>query len=146
MSATQKFLHLPASEQRLLIQSAILLGGIRVGLRLLPFRTVRSVVARLASAPLRPYRTKRCSTDRLVWAVTKASRYVPEATCLTQALAAEVLLARHGHPADLRVGFVRAERGKLEGHAWLESRGRIVVGGGEVSHYTRLPGMERGSI
>ncbi len=146
MSAMQKFLRLPAAERRLLIQAAVLLGGIRVGLRLLPFRTVRSMVAQLASAPLRTHRINRSSTDRLVWAVTKASRYVPEATCLAQALTAQVLFTRHGHPADLRVGFAKAQEGKLEGHAWLESRGRIVVGGGEVSRYTRLPGMERGSI
>ena len=146
MSATQKFLRLSATEQRLLIQAAVLLGGIRIGLRLLPFRTVRSLVAQLASSSLRSHRINRCSTDRLIWAVTKASRYVPGATCMTQALTAEVLLTHHGHPAHLRVGFAKAEEGKLEGHAWLESRGRIVVGGEEVSRFTRLPGMERGTI
>jgi hypothetical protein len=116
-----------------------------VGLRLLPFRTVQRVVAQLASTPRGPHKTNRSSADRLVWAVTKASRYVPESTCLAQALASQVLLTRHGHPARLRVGFARSEEGKLQGHAWLESRGRIVVGGGDLSRYTRLPGMERGS-
>jgi hypothetical protein len=146
VNGLRKFLRLPAAERRLLFQAAILLGGIRIGLRLLPFQTVRRAVSELATAPRIAYEADRSSADRLAWAVTKASRYVPEATCLAQALAAQVLLARHGHPAHLRVGFARSVEGKVHGHAWLESRGRIVVGGGDVSRFSRLTGMERGSI
>jgi hypothetical protein len=143
VSALQKFLRLPPAERRLLIQAALLLGGIRVGLRLLPYRVLRNVVAQLPRAPISIRRGGGFSVDQITWAVTKISRYVPKSTCLAQALAAQVLLTRHDHPAHLHVGITRGEDGGLRGHAWLESRGSTVVGGGEeLSRYTRVPGME----
>jgi Transglutaminase-like superfamily len=138
-----KFLHLTPSDRRLLVRTALLLGAIRLGLRLLPFRTMRRLVSQLAYAPTDLHPTKQFSVDRLAWAVTVASRYVPKATCLTQALTAKVLLGRHGHLSQLRVGFARGEEGRLEGHAWLESQGKVVVGEGELSRYTLLSGMEK---
>jgi hypothetical protein len=143
VSALLKFLRVPPSERRLLIQAALLLGGIRLGLRLLPYRVVRDVVAQLARAPVGLRRgSGGFSVDQITWAVTKISRYVPKSTCLAQALAAQVLLSRHDHPAHLHVGITRGEDGELRGHAWLESRGSTVVGGEELSRYTRVPGME----
>jgi hypothetical protein len=83
------------------------------------------------------------SVERIAWAVGAASRYVPTATCLSQALAAQVLLARHGHPASLRIGVARGAAGRLEAHAWIESRGRIVIGGtADLARYTPLPALD----
>lgn len=55
------------------------------------------------------------------------STYVPKATCLVQALAAQLLLTRHGHMADLQIGVSQAKG--FEAHAWLEFEGRVVLGG-----------------
>jgi hypothetical protein len=146
MSGLSNFLQLPATERRLIVRATFLLGAIRLGLWLLPYRTLRRVLAQLARAPIYLHGTHRFSVDRLAWSVTKASNRVPRATCLTQALAAQVLLTWHGHPANLRIGIARGEDGKVQGHAWLDSRGRIVVGGGELSRYKRLPDMERENV
>lgn len=144
MKRLRKFLHLPPSDRRLLVSTAVLLGAIRLGLRLLPFRTLQRVLTRLEQAPTAsPRHTNRSSVDRLAWAVTVASRYVPKATCLTQALAAQTLLGRRGHLSRLHVGVAKGEEGRLKAHAWLESQGRVIVGGGELSRYTLLPNMER---
>jgi transglutaminase superfamily protein len=143
MKRLRKFLNLAPRDRRLLVSTTVLLGAIRLGLRLLPFRTMRRMVIKLAHTPTDLHPTKQFSVDRLAWAVTVASRYVPRATCLTQALAAQVLLGRHGHLSQLHVGVATGEEGRLEGHAWLESQGRIVVGGGELSRYTLLSGMEK---
>ncbi len=107
MRRLHSFLHLTPSDRRLLVSTALLLGAIRLGLWLLPFRTLQRIVVKLAQAPASSHGTKRFSADQLGWAVTVASRYVPKATCLTQALAAQVLLGRHGHRAQLRVGVGR---------------------------------------
>jgi hypothetical protein len=81
--------------------------------------------------------------EKIAWAVAVASRYVPAATCLTQALAGQILLAQHGEPALLQIGVAKNEAGKLEAHAWVESRGRIIIGDSEeLFRYTRLPSME----
>lgn len=146
MQPLRKFLHLTSSDRRLLISTALLLGAIRLGLRLLPFKVLRRLLGKLAKARSGlQEEANQFSIQRIVWAVTVASRYVPKATCLTQALAARVLLARHGHPpTHLRIGVARGEEGRLEGHAWLESQGKVIVGGGEgLSRYTRLPRVER---
>jgi|SRR5215207_6206462 len=146
MSGLSKFLQLPATERRLMIKATLLLGAIRLGLWLLPYKTLRRVLALLGRAPIYLHGADSFSVDRLAWSVTKASSRVPRATCLTQALAAQVLLTWHGHPANLRIGIARGEDGKVQGHAWLDSRGRIVVGGGELSRYTRLLDMERENV
>ena len=144
MERLRKFVHLTSSDRRLLVSTALLLGAIRLGLRLLPFRTLRRLVTKIAQAPVGLRLTDQPSVDRLVWAIRVASPYVPKATCLTQALATQLLLARHGHPpAHLRVGVVRGEKGRLEAHAWVESQGKVLVGGGELSRYIPLADMER---
>jgi hypothetical protein len=53
---------------------------------------------------------------------------VPGATCLTQALAAQVLLERYGLPTRLHMGIVRDEGQAVRGHAWVESQGAAVIG------------------
>jgi len=60
--------------------------------------------------------------------VTTAARYVPRATCLTQALAAQWLFAWFGCPTLLRIGVAKGDDKALRVHAWLESEGRVVVG------------------
>jgi hypothetical protein len=76
--------------------------------------------------------------ELLIWAVTAASRYVPGATCLAQALAAQVLLGRTGYPARLRIGVAKGEERKFEAHAWVESQGRVVIGGPGLGRFTPL--------
>ena len=73
-----------------------------------------------------------------------ASRRVPKATCLTQAIALRTLLARDGKESELRIGVAKAEDGRLEAHAWLESDGRIVIGGRESSRFAVLAAGEKG--
>ena len=77
----------------------------------------------------------------IAWAIAVAQRVVPRATCLPQALAAEALLVHCGHPVELRIGVIKTDRGRLVAHAWVESAGRIVVGGlgRALSRYTALP-------
>ena len=62
--------------------------------------------------------------------MSAAARVVPGRTCLTDALAADVMLCRRGHPSTLRLG-VRKHAGAavpVEAHAWVESDGAIVAG------------------
>jgi hypothetical protein len=74
--------------------------------------------------------------------VRLASRYVPRATCLTQALTAQMLLGWAGLNSRLHIG-VRLD-GKFEAHAWVEGPGRIVVGGREgVASYVPILTLDR---
>jgi hypothetical protein len=76
---------------------------------------------------------------RVVEAVRRASRHVPRATCLTQAIASEIMLARHGHSSNLRIGVTKDAKGVFGAHAWLEVQGRVVIGDVDLENYTVLP-------
>lgn len=144
MTRLRKFLGLTSDERRLLVSAALLLGAIRLGLGLFSFQTFRRLLARLTRASAGLRHADSPSPDRIAWAVTVASRYTPGArTCFVKALAAQVLLTRRGYPTHLRIGVIRGEEGQLQAHAWVESQGRIVIGGTESpSRYTPLPHLE----
>jgi hypothetical protein len=57
------------------------------------------------------------------------ARFVPGASCLTQAMAAQFFLARLGYQSDMRVGVRQDETGQILAHTWLLSEGKIVLGG-----------------
>jgi hypothetical protein len=114
-----------------------MLGTATLALWAFPLRAVRRWLAWTACA-IAP---RRATPDRIAWAIGRAQRLVPRATCLPQALAAEALLRRARHPADLRIGVVKAGPARLVAHAWVESRGRIVVGDlrERLADYAPLP-------
>ncbi len=143
MRRLRKLLRLPAAERWLLLKAALLLGGIRLGLTLLPFQTLRRFLDKLAESPIASRKTEPLSAERIIWAVESAGRYMPCArTCLTLALAAQVLLVRCGHPAQIHIGVVREEGEKFLAHAWVESGGKVVIGGHELERYTPLVTLE----
>jgi hypothetical protein len=138
MTRVGKFLRLPPSDRRLLVTAALTQAAIRLGLALLPYRRVRRLVDHLARTSSRRRPAATASPERIAWAVARAGRSVPGAACLTQALAAQLLLERRGHPARVRVGVSRSKGAGLLAHAWLESGGRIVLGGTNLTQYTPL--------
>lgn len=108
--------------------------------------TIASHRAVLALMPSGRDRTAHPAMARRIGvAVSDASLIVPGASCLTQALAAQYLLALRGYASDLRIGVRTGAGGKVEAHAWLLSGPVIVVGGtnDEVASYTLLTGLTR---
>ena len=111
-----------------------------MGLKLLPFQTLRRLLARMAQ-PIRTLQeAEKASVDKVGWAVMVASHYIPGARCLAQALATQVLLERRGYPTQLRIGFTRDKGGQMSAHAWVESEGRVAIGGaGNMARYIPVP-------
>jgi|SRR5215204_522851 len=140
MLLLRRFWHLTALERRLFIRVILLLEFVKLGLWLLPFRTLRCLLSRVSKGPKKkPRSTDRPSPEEIAWIVEVASRHSPGAkTCLTQALAAQVLLTRHGYPAFVHLGVLRGKQERLQAHAWVESEGRIVIGGGDLERYAPL--------
>jgi transglutaminase superfamily protein len=80
----------------------------------------------------------RAPFDRLEWAVRVASRAVPHATCLAQALALQRLLARNGYASVVQVGACNVD-GRFVAHAWVEHEGHSLLGTSEdVARYERF--------
>ena len=143
MEQIHKFSSLSTPDRSLLLKSAFLLGVITLGLRLLSFHAMQRFSMGARQKTARARHTDQPSADRIAWAVRVASRYVPAATCLSQALAARVLLGQYGYPARLCIGVARGEKGQLEAHAWVESQGRVIVGNSQdLSHYAPLLSLE----
>lgn len=147
MRRLANFLRLSAAERRLLIEAALLLGAIRPGLRLLPFQTVRRLLSRVTKPAIRKSSASSPSAEQIARAVTVAGRYVPTVgtgVCLTEALAAQTMLARRAQPAQLRIGLLKGEESRLKAHAWVESEGEVVIGGeDDLGEFTPLPILER---
>jgi hypothetical protein len=135
MTKLRKFLHLSPKERRLLVKALLVLVAVRLALWLLRFPTQKRLLSRLNQAPLR-LTGGEASSDQIAWAVSAASLYVPRATCLTQALAAQVLLNGAGVPARLRIGVARDGEGRFQAHAWVEHGGKVVIGGCDLASYT----------
>lgn len=66
---------------------------------------------------------------RLARAVRAGSRLVPFASCLTQAQAAQILLARRGMASTVCLGVRQTAAGELAAHAWLIAGGSMLLGG-----------------
>lgn len=138
-----KFLHLSRKDRRLFIRTLFLLGTVRLALWLLPFRTIQNLTERITRIYFKQQDKDQNDIDRVVWAVKTASRYIPKATCLTQALTARYLLARYGQQASLRIGVSKDKEGDFEAHAWVESSGRILIGDlADHQKYTPFPPLD----
>jgi hypothetical protein len=111
---------------------------VRLGLWIIPFKRLGAITARTLP---RGHCGSVSSAGQISNAIRSCARIVPGASCLTQALAAEVLMKRREHACALRLGVARNGDGRLRAHAWLESNGVAVVGGG-LSDYTLLPTFE----
>lgn len=86
---------------------------------------------------------------REVWqcahAVRRAARLVPRGSCLTQAMALQLVLAQRGQSCFVRIGVNRSAPdaalasnvGRFEAHAWVEWQGRVLLGG-DISRWKPL--------
>ena len=134
MRRLKRLTQLSAAERRILIRALIAVGAARAALWILPVETARKVVARTASG------ASSDSVKQVVWAVGVASRCVPRATCLTQAIAAQSLLANSGFPSQVEIGVARDknELRSFQAHAWVVCQGQVVLGGRQVEQYNSL--------
>ena len=136
----RRFLRLQSADRRLVAEAAFLLVTARVGLAFLPVRGVVRLLSRMTSRRLGEEGGHPSVQARVCWAVRALSPWVRGSTCLVQALVAGVLCRRLGHPVELRMGMARGPEGGIEGHAWLECRGIVVLGGPDASRYVPLTG------
>jgi hypothetical protein len=133
---------LPHAHRALALTAIALTAAVRIALWTVPFRWIKRVVEACGPA-LFPRR--KATRQQVRWAVRLASRYVPRATCLTQALTAHMLLGWAGLECRTRIG-VRRER-DIEAHAWVECGGRILIGGqGNMQNYSPMLTLERRSF
>src|SRR5438874_2016323 len=112
----------PRADRRLALTAIALTAAMRVALWTLPFRWIKGAVESRAR-----HASRGVTARQIGWAVRLASRYVPRASCLTQALTAQMLLKGSGLDSRLHIGVAKGTG--FEAHAWVECGGRVLVGG-----------------
>lgn len=108
-----------------------MLCAVRLGLWALPFRFMNNTTSGFSAQ----HNHEHLAENQIIWAIKASSRFVPRATCLTQAMAARMLLSSYGHEANLRIGVLRKDD-ELKAHAWLEKDGRVLIGGSVCDYQT----------
>jgi hypothetical protein len=132
--------HVSLADAPLLLQALTYCVAVRIALWTVPSPRLLRYVRRRVDGAAEGARRSKTDGFRIAWAARAAGRRVPRATCLVQALSAQLLLARHGYGSELRVG-VKRDNGEFQAHAWVEFRGSIVVGADGHSSFTPLPDL-----
>ena len=137
---SRRLFALSSADRRMLLEAAWVVLGVRAALWMLPSRVilqrVRTLVAMTHETP-----APENSVDSVVCAVERTARRVPGATCLTQAIAAQLLLRRRGFASRICLGVGEASDGGFIAHAWLERDGRILLGAAGAVGLARLPDL-----
>jgi len=104
-------------------------------LRLLKYSTVRAAFTRVPSRSVvhEPMTAVECER-----ALERASRVLPRARCLAQAIAAACLLRRDGRDSTLSIGVRFGRDQRFHAHAWLEADSVIITGTGHAEHRVLL--------
>lgn len=126
----RRLTELSAAERLLFGRALLLTGAVRASLWWASLETARRI-ARMGAAGAGVH-----SEERIVWAVTAASRYIAGASCLTKALTVQALMARAGLTAQVEIGVAKEK--SFSAHAWVVCDGRIVMGAEESPRYARI--------
>jgi hypothetical protein len=136
--ALLRALRRPGADLGMFLRALPYVVAVRTALWIIPSpRLLRWVQRRVDAAPAPA--TSDPLVTRIGWAVRAASRRVPGASCLTQALAVQLLLARRGMSSELKLGVAIDDEEGFQAHAWVLVEGRALVGGTGVERYTEFP-------
>ena len=126
------------SDWRLVAGAAVVQVVTACALRVMSLPALRRFLARLG--PLAVFMLNGAE-DRVVWAVEATGRRLSRvglSTCLVRAIVADLGLSSPERPLQLTIGVKRAGSGRLQSHAWLADRDRILVGGQSAGEFLPL--------
>ena len=129
----RKFLHLPWRDQARTLEALIMVLTARGFLLMIPFRKTVAIAMYLGERLPARHAGSATLLARLSYLVQRVSEPVPDATCLTQALALKLMLMRRRVACSLRIGVAKESNGVFKAHAWLETPSHQVIIGGAQS-------------
>lgn len=128
MSRLNRFARLPLAEKILFFEAFFFVVLIRTALWLIPFKVFQNGFRKFLTAKAETAEPDWTQLIKIVRSVKTASRFVPSASCLTQALSALLIFHLKGQQAELKIGVAKDAESNFEAHAWLEKDGKILIG------------------
>lgn len=120
-------------DARLLLVALVAVARVRADLWLHRHTALRRQIAAIAARHPAAPTPDRGALAEVAWSVAASARWVPGATCLTQATAGQLLLARRGIGSRVRISLPSAGEG-FRPHAWLIADDTILLGGSSLDH------------
>lgn len=151
MNPAHNFFQLPKMQRHALIKAFLLLGLIRLGLWLVPFRKLYQWLVRWSepiSLPVHPPSPSAKPVRLAIWAVETSCIYMPtQPKCLARALAVFFLVRRRGMQPSLKIGVMKSSDQGIAAHAWIEIDGQAVIGElPNLNDYIPLPSLEGANL
>ena len=146
----RRFTSLDRSQRRLVIEAAVLMAIVCVGLRMHRFLPLRRILDRFVALTVTHASVAPPSVIGSVCrAITAVAARFPTASCLAQALAADAMLRRRRFGSELRLGVRLRDNADgadipdvpIEAHAWVECDGGVVIGA--VAHQSEFKVLTR---
>ena len=136
------WLRKPLAEKLWLVPAFLLLGLSRSVLLIIPFSRIAPLLGRDMKANAIAFVATARELSRALAigrAIATAARHTPwQSTCLTQALAARVLLGLNGLPYVFHLGVRLGADSSLTAHAWVSTGSGCVTGGHGFAEYKVL--------
>lgn len=127
MSSLRRFIVSNSREKKMILWTIFWLFYFRLRNMILPYRLIkRSTSEEIVDEPSIETVNKPI-IDEVSRTVERCQRFVPGATCLTQALATKAVLKRYGQNSTIRIGVAKSET-SIDAHAWVEVNGQIILG------------------
>jgi hypothetical protein len=135
-SDPRRLLSANLEEVRLVTEAALLLALIRLGVSLLSFRRLTSLlrlseIAADGPVPASPPEGEPAATviGAVAGAVRAAADRTPwDSTCLVRSLTAHEMLRRRHITSTVHLGVAKQPAGDIAAHSWLDSGGSVVTG------------------
>jgi|JXWS01.1.fsa_nt_gb hypothetical protein len=122
----------------LVLQASVVLVWIQILIRVVSYRRVYAMAKILPTSANVPTSEFKTDFQAIQWGIHTADEMTyGHASCLERAIAAEQLLTHCGLNATLQIGIERTGA-EISAHAWTESNGKIVIGGGDLDSYATL--------
>jgi hypothetical protein len=132
----RKYLALTGDEKKLLATCWWQLLRVRMLLYMKNYKKTRAYIDSNIRAGRKS--SKDVSVDRICYLLSVASRWVPSATCLVQAVTAEWMLKSAGYHPLLHIGVKKQTSNDFEAHAWLELDGERILGGSAAEGFSQI--------
>ena len=125
MQRLNNFISSSYQKKKLIIRCLFLLSTIRIGLWVMPFKWINDRYGNEESD--QEFEANWNVISEIADTVEACSKYVPGATCLTQAFTALRLLRGFDQPCRMAIGAEKQGDG-IKAHAWIEVDNQVVIG------------------